>query len=117
MTEEPVNARHNEHGPDPSDGADLRLDDLMRRAFSKDQDVGDVDVLAGVQERLRERSGGKFYGDGWSRTRLPPFSTFFVTSLMMLAIVAIIYAVLVPVVGVPVDDVPPLPSTVDSRAH
>ncbi len=89
------------HSDEPSSEADAELGSLLRRAFAEDQQ--EVDVLRGVQERLRKESGGKFYGDGWSRTRHPPFSTFFITSLMMLAVVLVIYAVLVPVVGVPVE--------------
>jgi hypothetical protein len=84
----------------------VKLEAAVRSAFATSvEESASVDVLRGVQDRLRERSGGKFYGDGWSTTRHPPFSTFFITSLMMLAVVAIIYAILVPLVGDPI----PLP--------
>lgn len=81
----------------------MELQDLMRRAFADEDSEPKIDVLSGVQDKLSQRSGGKFYSDGWSRTRHPPFSTFFITSLMMLAVVAIIYAILVPLVGEPVE--------------
>jgi hypothetical protein len=81
----------------------VELQTAMRQAFDSDEAPAQVDVLRGVQGRLRERSGGKFYGDGWSTLRHPPFATFFITSLMMLAIVAIVYAILVPLVGDPVE--------------
>jgi hypothetical protein len=66
------------------------------------------DVLAGFQKKLRERSGGKFYEDGWSTSRHPPINTYLITSLLMLAIVGVIYALLAPLSGepVPVENVP-----------
>ena len=68
------------------------------------------DVLAGFQKKLRERSGGKFYEDGWSTSRHPPINTYLVTSLMMLAILGLIYALLAPLSGepVPVENTPQL---------
>ncbi len=59
-----------------------------------------VDVLAGVQKKLRERSGGKFYADGWSTARESPTLTFLATSALMLVVVALTYAVLAPLRGV-----------------
>jgi len=59
-------------------------------------------VLAGVQKRIRERSKGKFYADGWSTAKHPPLNTYLVTSLLMLAILAISYALLSPLAGAPV---------------
>lgn len=91
----------------PSDADRTTLDDealqrLMREAFRGRTDAPKVDVLGGVQQRLRERSQGKFYGDAWSTERKPPFATYFITSLMMLAIVVIIYAILTPIVVEPI---------------
>ncbi|HYQ15120.1 MAG TPA: hypothetical protein VEQ58_05175, partial [Polyangiaceae bacterium] len=66
------------------------------------------DVLAGFQKKLRQRSGGKFYEDGWSTSRHPPINTYLITSLMMLAVIGIIYALLAPLSGepVPVENTP-----------
>jgi hypothetical protein len=66
------------------------------------------DVLAGFQKKLRERSGGKFYEDGWSTSRHPPINTYLITSLMMLAVLGVIYALLAPLSGepVPVENAP-----------
>jgi hypothetical protein len=66
------------------------------------------DVLAGFQKKLRERSGGKFYEDGWSTSRHPPINTYLITSLMMLAVLGVIYALLAPLSGepVPVENTP-----------
>ncbi len=93
-----------EHPPDSL--KDDRLQLLMKQALAADDEGSDVDVLSGVQRRLRDRSGGKFYRDGWSTSRHPPFATYFITSLMMLAIVAIIYAILTPLVGEPIAEDP-----------
>jgi len=59
------------------------------------------DVLKGFQAKVRERSGGKFYADGWSTARHPPTSTYFITSLLMLAALGLIYALLRPLSGEP----------------
>ena len=66
------------------------------------------DVLGGVQRKLRERSRGKFYADGWSTSRHPPINTYLITSLLMLAVLAIVYALLAPLSGepAPVDNTP-----------
>ena len=58
-------------------------------------------VLAGVQKKIRERSKGKFYADGWSTAKHPPLNTYLVTSLLMLAVLAISYMLLSPLVGSP----------------
>ena len=67
------------------------------------------DVLKGVQRKIRMRSGGKYFADGWSTTRQPPISTFLVTSLVMLMILAIIYLILRPLDTEPVKVHPPAP--------
>jgi hypothetical protein len=64
-------------------------------------DEAPPDVLAGFQKKLRERSGGKFYEDGWSTSRHPPINTYLITSLLMLAILGLIYALLAPLSGEP----------------
>jgi hypothetical protein len=66
------------------------------------------DVLGGFQRKLRERSRGKFYADGWSTSRHPPINTYLITSLMMLAVLGIVYALLAPLSGepVPVENTP-----------
>lgn len=66
------------------------------------------DVLTGFQRKMRERSRGKFYADGWSTSRHPPINTYLITSLLMLAVLGIIYALLAPLSGepVPVENTP-----------
>lgn len=76
---------------DDDDALDVRA--LLRKAAAKDEPPRDL--LHGVQRRIRHRSRGKFYGDGWSRTT-GPSSTYLVTSLLMLVILAILYFAMVP---------------------
>jgi hypothetical protein len=71
---------------------------ILRRA--KIRRAPEVDLLPGVQRRIRERSRGRFYADGWSR-RGSPTSTYIVTSLLMLVILVLVYFVLVPEFRIP----------------
>jgi hypothetical protein len=89
-----------QEGEEPSSLDGDELTRLMRRALTSSSDAAGVDVLGGVQQRLRQRSGGKFYRDGWTTARHPPVATYLITALLMLAIVGITYAVLVPIEGV-----------------
>jgi hypothetical protein len=75
------------------DEAEESVRSILRRA--KIRRTPDIDLLPGVQRRIRERSRGRFYGDGWSR-RGSPTSTYVVTSLLMLVILLFVYFVLMP---------------------
>jgi hypothetical protein len=77
-----------------------RMQRLLRGALDETSQSS-PDVLRGVQRKLRERSGGKFYADGWTTTRHAPISTYFVTSLLMLAFMVFIYFVIHPLAGAP----------------
>jgi hypothetical protein len=97
---------------DPS--SDLEVNEAAKAAQEPDESLRSMlrgalreeepppNVLAGVQKRIRERSKGKFYADGWSTAKHPPLNTYLVTSLLMLAILVISYALLSPLVGSPV---------------
>lgn len=84
-------------------GADLRS--ALKGGASEE---AAPDVLSGFQRKLRERSRGKFYDDGWSTSRHPPINTYLITSLLMLAVLGVIYALLAPLSGepVPVENTP-----------
>jgi hypothetical protein len=102
---EPVGA---EGEPAPSSGlSDEHVRQLLRGALTRDIQA-DVSVLRGVQRKIRQRSRGKFYADGWSTAAHPPVYTYLVTSALMLVVLFVIYAVLVPTAGepVPVDNEP-----------
>ncbi len=75
------------------DEVDLR--EIMRSVLDKPPESGPPDILNGVQKKLRVRSRGKFYADGWS-TAPTPRSTYLVTSLFMLALIALVFLVLIP---------------------
>jgi len=78
---------------------DDRLRSLVRGAM---RDEGEPpDVLAGFQKKVRERSGGKFYADGWSTSRNPPEFTYLVTGILMLVALGVIYHLLSDVSGTP----------------
>lgn len=75
------------------DEVDVR--DLLRGALRPPPGSVAPTLLPGVQKRIRARSRGKFYGDGWSTARSPR-STYLITSLLMLALVVIVFLLLVP---------------------
>lgn len=87
--------------PDGEESEELR--ELLRGALRGGEPAPGGELLRGVQQRLRERSGGKFYADRWSTARHPPIATYLLTSLLMLAIVLVVYAVLTPTSGEPVE--------------
>lgn len=51
-------------------------------------------LLEGVQRKLRERSRGKFYGDGWSTTQTR--TSYTLVAVAMLVVVAVVYLALGP---------------------
>jgi hypothetical protein len=79
--------------PPGLDDADVK--DLLRGALRPPTGSVAPSLLHGVQRRIRSRSRGKFYGDGWSTARAPR-STYLMTSIIMLALVAFIFLVLIP---------------------
>lgn len=100
--------------PEVSDSEDDdvgSIRDLLRGAANQ-AEPPQVNVLRGVQSKIRERSGGKYFADGWSTTRQPPISTFLVTSLVMLAVMVVVYLVLSPLSGDAVKVTPPPPVNV-----
>jgi len=82
------------------DSRDSKIKGWLHGALDRDE-APKVDVLAGVQQKLRERSGGKFYDDLWSTAKQPPVATFLVTALVMLAVILTAYAILAPLRGEP----------------
>jgi hypothetical protein len=87
-------AEHAEEAPD-EDLDDVDLREIMRQALERPPKGSPPNILGGVQRKLRTRSRGKFYGDGWSTARTPR-STYLVTSLFMLALIAFVFLVLIP---------------------
>ena len=90
------------HPPDETDltgGDESAADsgqwrDLLRRAAAPPPPQRDV--LAGVQRRLRSRSEGKFFADGWSTREQNPRGTYLITAAVMLLLLIVAYWALVP---------------------
>jgi hypothetical protein len=80
-----------DRGPD-SDA----LRDLLRRAADEPLPPPKTDVLRGVQKRLRVRSKGKVYADGWSTRDDNPRGTYLITAAVMLVLLGMVYWALVP---------------------
>ena len=91
--------RPDDSPPDNAADADESVRSMLRGALREEEPP--PNVLAGVQKRIRERSRGKFYADGWSTAKHPPLNTYLVTSLLMLAVLAVSYMLLSPLVGSP----------------
>jgi len=90
--EEKTNAAEEEADP-PLDEVDMR--DILRRALRPPAGSVAPELLTGVQKKLRTRSRGKFYGDGWSMARSPR-STYLVTSVLMLVLIGFVFLILLP---------------------
>ena len=86
-------ALEEEGAPPLLDEVDVR--ELLRSALAPPPGSVAPELLRGVQRRLRTRSRGKFYGDGWS-TAKSPRSTYLMTSLLMLVLIALVFIVLFP---------------------
>lgn len=82
-----------------SESASTHLGDDEVRALLRNAMRVDIskptNVLPGVQKKIRIRSRGKFYADGWSVGRSPR-STYFVTSVIMLVVAVLMYFALIP---------------------
>jgi hypothetical protein len=74
----------------------LAIAGLVKRSLDAPSAAKETpDILTGVQRKLRQRSRGKFYGDGWStaNTRM----SYVLVALVMLAVIAVAYFALGPV--------------------
>jgi hypothetical protein len=68
------------------------LSALLKKSLAAPEDgVDDAKLLAGVQQKLRKRSKGKFYGDGWS-TSQTRFNYALIAGVMLVIIAAVYLA-------------------------
>jgi hypothetical protein len=74
---------------------EVDMKDLLKSALAPPPGSVAPELLGGVQKKLRRRSRGKFYGDGWSTARSPR-STYLFTSILMLALILFVFLVLIP---------------------
>ena len=72
---------------------DPALKALLKRSLpgSDPPAAPDPRLLAGVQRKLRQRSRGKFYGDGWSTTH-SRINYALIAAVMLVTIVAVYLA-------------------------
>lgn len=92
MTDEKDTTEH----PEADAPEDEAMRALVKRALSSEAPVEpQSDLLAGVQKRLRRRSKGKFYADGWSTTQSKV--SYVLVAAVMLLLVVVAYFALGPV--------------------
>ena len=94
MTDEPI-----EHESGQRDERDSRDDDAMRALLKRSLGAGDrpappAELLRGVQKRIRTRSRGRFFADGWSTT--DSRVSYALVATVMLVLIAIAYVALGP---------------------
>ena len=77
-----------ERADDPPESPALRA--LLKRSLSAEAIKDPPDLLAGVQRRIRKRSKGKFFADGWSTSQMR------VTYLLIAAVTVLLVVARVP---------------------
>jgi hypothetical protein len=71
--------------------------DLVKRALATETIAKDApDILRGVQRRIRIRSRGKFFADGWSTGHARQAYLFLALALATLLVVGLAYYALLP---------------------
>ena len=79
-------------GPEEEEKDDPAFSALLKRSLEpKEPPVEDKKLLQGVQRKLRKRSKGKFYGDGWS-TSQSRLNYVLIAAVMLVTIVAVYVA-------------------------
>jgi hypothetical protein len=82
----------------PEEGKSLALDAeedamaaLLRRSLAggREREGKELDLLRGVQRRIRQRSRGKFFADGWSTS--DSRYSYAIVALAMLVVVGVAY--------------------------
>jgi hypothetical protein len=67
--------------------------ELLKRSLAADEQNA-PDLLVGVQRRIRNRSRGKFFADGWSTTQAR--ASYALVALLTLLLVVLAYCLLSP---------------------
>jgi len=86
-----------EESPEPEDSKDSgAMAALLKRSLAAPTSEGEArpDLLRGVQRKLRQRSKGKFYADGWSTTQSR--ISYALVAVIMLVLIAVVWLVLGP---------------------
>ncbi len=90
MTDSPNNPSEPEGDDDASDA----MRDWVKRSLAESaMSTKAPDLLAGVQRRIRNRSRGKFFADGWSTTQArASYALVGVITLLMVALACYVLA-------------------------
>jgi hypothetical protein len=90
MTDSPTDPSDPEGDDDPSDA----VRDWVKRSLAESaMSTQAPDLLAGVQRRIRNRSRGKFFADGWSTTQArASYALVGVITLLMVALACYVLA-------------------------
>jgi hypothetical protein len=81
--------------PDDRDSKDAdAIRALLKRSIAKQEPEGPPDIVRKVQRRIRQRSKGKFFSDGWSTTQSRV--SYALVAVMMLLLIAVVYFALGP---------------------
>jgi hypothetical protein len=88
-----------EHEPTEQELRELEeapaLSALLKKSLAEPEEhIDDAKLLAAVQQKLRKRSKGKFYGDGWSTTQTR--INYALIAGVMLVLIAAVYLALGP---------------------
>ena len=91
------------HETAPADADESAVEDneadpmraLLKRSLGAESVRGDApEILRGVQRKIRQRSKGKFYGDGWSTSDSKV--NYLIVALVMLVLIGVVYFALGP---------------------
>jgi hypothetical protein len=95
---EPPDARETSGERDAPSEREDRDDDpiraLLKRSAAKQDYAPPPDIVRKVQRRIRQRSKGKFFADGWSTTQSRV--NYALVAIIMLVLVALVYFALGP---------------------
>ncbi len=81
---------------DPEQQGSDALRDLVRRALADEVIAPETpDLLRGVQRRIRKRSRGRFFADGWSTTQSR--MAYVLVALITLLLVAVAFFAISPI--------------------
>jgi hypothetical protein len=91
-----MNERGGGHEDAKDEGEDRAMRDLLKRSLATEVLARDTpDLLRGVQRRIRRRSRGKFFADGWSTTSQSRMG-YVLVALVTLLLAALAYYALGP---------------------
>lgn len=95
MSDDEAHRQESEDDGDEDLGVDeVDVRDALRAALQVPP-PDDIKIARGVQRRIREKTAGRYFSDGWS-TSTEPRNTYLVTAALMLALVLLAWWLLAP---------------------